>query len=206
MKSRWHLTLQRLFVALTLQCMAEATAAAQSPSRPRLHFGGGVAVESLPNTSGTGGASLTFIGMTMPRGAIDANLVFASRGLNPMPFVRSGSSAKYVLLDLDFKVYLTSRKRAKPYLLTGTSWVDLNGKDALNVPRVITGDVGLGGWGLRLGGGLDFFASSHFVVTAGAAYRRLWLSSQIGLPQEETIADRLSGYVASGSFGVRVVF
>jgi hypothetical protein len=90
-------------------------------------------------------------------------------------------TANLNVLDLNMKLFLDPESSVKPYGLFGLSfpWVNLPGAEH-NTSDVATGDATYWGFGLNLGGGVDFKLAERFHIKGEVIYRWAGYGSAYG--------------------------
>lgn len=138
----------------------------------------------IPKLRADQGLSLSF-GQMRKKGMLEGYLLTSSHRAKMQDMT---ADASYTVLGMDAKIYLVSRLRIKPYLLSGINGTWVKVQDGAR------GDTGLvdatyWGIGINLGVGILAEISSNMFVSVGYTYRLMGLLYAFGVGKGRDVMD-----------------
>jgi hypothetical protein len=152
----------------------------------------------------TGDGFAVNCGIEFPAGCLEFDLTSTSHSGD---YRGDSLSATYSALDINFKKFIGSSKRIRPYFLIGLSvdtlLIDDGAQDGYTFEY---DDAVFTGTGINLGMGLDLKFNRHMSVKGEVLYRMISYTSVEGIYADYSLTDPLYSDSLSYSAGINIYF
>ena len=138
----------------------------------------------IPKLRADQGLSLSF-GQMRRKGMLEGYILSSSHRAQMQDLT---ADASYTVIGIDAKIYLLSRSRIKPYLLSGINGTWVKVQDGV-LGKAGSADATYWGIGVNLGLGLLAEISSNLFVSIGYTYRLMGLLYAYGVGKGRDVMD-----------------